>query len=353
MNQQPSISIIIPIYGVEAWLERAVSCLQAQTFSNFELWLVDDGSPDSSGQICDRLAAEDDRIRVIHQANAGAAAARNAAIKKATGEYLYFMDGDDWCEPSMLEDLYGFASRYCLDLVVTGFYIDTYYKQDKFYEELRTAPEVVYASQQQFREHAHELFDAQLLYAPWNKLYRREYLERKGILFPATFWDDLPFNLDVIRDIERVGCLEGRYYHFLRARAESENTKYRADMYDKREEEHAWLQELYAHWDLDSPDIQEFLARRYSERLVGCVENVANPSCAMNNAQKLAEVKRIISTPQAREALQKTKPSSKMMKLLLDPMSKGDAKGTLRYGKIISFVRRHNTNLFARLKANR
>lgn len=96
-----------------------------------------------------------------------------------------------------------------------------------------------------------QLFDAQLLYAPWNKLYRRSYIKEKGIRFPGTFWDDLPFNLDVMRDVERVGCIDGHYYHFLRARAESENTKYRPDMYDKREEEHRWMNELYAYWNLD------------------------------------------------------------------------------------------------------
>ena len=213
----------------------------------------------------------DSRIRVIHQNNAGAAAARNTAIEVARGEFLYFMDGDDWCEPDMLARMHAVAHENELDLLVTGFFIDTYYSAEKFYREARNAPARIFTSQEEFREHAHELFDAQLLYAPWNKLYRRSYLNEKNIRFPETFWDDLPFNLDVVRDIERVGTLDGHFYHFLRARAESENTRYRADMYEKREEEHRWLQELYAAWGIDAPAIQEFLARRYAERLVeGC-----------------------------------------------------------------------------------
>ena len=353
MAKRPAISIIIPAYNVEAWLSRAVESLQAQTFSDFELLLVNDGSTDDTGALCDRLAASDARIHVIHQQNGGAARARNTAIAQATSEFLYFMDGDDWCEPTMLEDLHRLASAQQLDLVVTGFYIDTYYADDKFYRELRTAPDKVFSTQQEFREHAHELFDAQLLYAPWNKLYRRSYLSEHGITFPETFWDDLPFNLGIIRDIERVGCLNERYYHFLRARAESENTKYRADMYQKREEEHAWLCELYQQWGVESHAVQEFLARRYAERLVGCVENVTNKSCTLSPAEKRAEVARMISTPHAREALEKAEPRTALLRTMLAPLRRGNVRLTIWEGSAISWVRRHSTNLFARLKANR
>ena len=353
MASAPAISIIIPIYNVEAWLARAVESLQAQTFSNFELILVDDGSPDASGVIADELAAEDPRIRVIHQENSGAAGARNAAIAVAQGEYLYFMDGDDWCEPTMLEQLYAMAHQHNLDLVVTGFYIDTYYDEDKFYREQRNAPTRVFETQDEFRAAAHELFDAQLLYAPWNKLYRRAYLAQNNILFPTTFWDDLPFNLDVIREIERIGCLDGHFYHFLRARAESENTKYRADMYEKREEEHQWLQRLYADWRLDSEAIQEFLARRYAERLVGCVENVTNKSCQLPRAEKRRLISEMISTPQARDALAKAKPRTALLRAVLAPLRAGNVTLTMWESGFISWVRQNSTNVFARLKANR
>ncbi len=358
VTTSPAISIIIPVYNVGSWLCRAVESLKAQTFSNFEILLVDDGSTDNSGEICDNLAKEDSRITAIHQENAGAAAARNVAIAAAKGTYLYFMDGDDWCESTMLADLFSFAEDNQLDLVVTGFYIDTYYAEDKYYQEQRNVKTYVYESQEEFRCKAHRLFDAQLLYAPWNKLYRRSYLAENNILFPATFWDDLPFNLDVIRNISKVGTLNGHYYHFLRARAESENTRYRSDMYEKREEEHQWLCDLYKHWEYESPEvrywngeIQDFLARRYTERLVGCVENLTNKNCTLANEEKTQEIKRIISTPQARKALLKAKPSSAMMKAMLIPYKMNNARLIKAESKVISLVKENNTNLFARLKA--
>ncbi len=352
-GEQVAISIIIPVYNVVAWLPRAVDSLTAQTFSDFEILLVDDGSTDGSAELADKLALLDSRIRVIHQNNAGAAAARNTAIEVARGEFLYFMDGDDWCEPDMLARMHAVAHENELDLLVTGFFIDTYYSAEKFYREVRNAPDRIFTSQEEFREHAHELFDAQLLYAPWNKLYRRSYLNEKNIRFPETFWDDLPFNLDVVRDIERVGTLDGHFYHFLRARAESENTRYRADMYEKREEEHRWLQELYAAWGIDAPAIQEFLARRYAERLVGCVENITNKNCTLTAREKRAEIARMISTPQAKDALAKAVPGSFMMKVLYVPYRAQNATLTLWESRFISFVKQHSTNLFALLKANR
>lgn len=353
MPNNPAISIIIPAYKVEKWVRRAVQTLQEQTFGDWELIIVDDGSPDNTGIICDEAAAEDARIRVIHQQNCGAAGARNNAIAIARGEYLYFMDADDWCESTMLADMHAFAQANNLQLVVTGFYIDTYYGEGQFYREQRNAPDVVYASQREFRQNAVKLFDAQLLYAPWNKLYRRDYLAENNILFPATFWDDLPFNLEVVRNVERVGCIDGHYYHFLRAREESENTRYRADMYDKREEEHGWMTSLFAEWGIDDPEVREFLARRYAERLVGCVENVTNKNCTLTAAQKKAEIARMIRTPQAREALAQARPRTAMMRAILLPMKWGNATLTKAESSFISWVKQNNTNLFARLKANR
>lgn len=353
MSNHPAISIIIPAYKVEAWVRQAVSSLQGQTFDDWELLLVDDGSPDNTGAICGELAADDSRIRVIYQKNCGAAGARNNAIALARGKYLYFMDADDWCEPSMLEDMYVFAEANDLQLVVTGFYIDTYYADDKFYRECRNAPDIVYASQRDFRENAAALFDAQLLYAPWNKLYLRNYLSENKILFPATFWDDLPFNLDVVRGIERVGCLDGHYYHFLRARAESENTRYRADMYEKREDEHVWMTDLFSNWGVDALQVREFLARRYTERLLGCVENVTNRSCLLNKREKKAEIRRMICAPQARAALAEARPRTFMMRVVLLPMKWGNVTLTKMEGSFISWVKRRSTNVFARLKANR
>lgn len=102
----PLISIITPVYNVEKYIHRCIDSILAQTVSDFELILVDDGSPDNCGAVCDEYAAKDGRVRVIHQENRGQAAARNRALDVARGEYIAFVDSDDWVHPQYLEVLY-------------------------------------------------------------------------------------------------------------------------------------------------------------------------------------------------------------------------------------------------------
>ena len=97
------VSIIVPVYNVEKYLHKCINSLITQTYRNLEIILIDDGSTDASGQICDEYALIDDRIIVLHQKNAGAAAARNAGIMRATAEYVHFMDADDWLDVNTFE----------------------------------------------------------------------------------------------------------------------------------------------------------------------------------------------------------------------------------------------------------
>lgn len=347
------VSIIMPVYKVEEYVGKSIESIQAQTYSNWELYAVDDGSPDNSGAVCEEYAAKDPRIKVLHKENGGAPSARNMAIDLADGDYFYFMDSDDWTEPTMLEDMVALAEEHNAQLVVAGYYIDTYYNdEDKFTQE-QVVPSVVFKSQQHFRENAHKLFDQNLLYTPWNKLFEAKYIRDNKLYFPNTFWDDFPFNLSVVRDVERVVVTDGKYYHFIRKRAESETEKYRSDMYDKREEEHGWMTELYRYWNVTSPEIEEFIARRYVERLIGCVENVTNKNCTLSAEQKKADIQKMISAAEVRSSLTKAKPRSAYMKLMLLPIRWNNTTLTYLEGRFISWVKRNNTKIFAKLKAER
>lgn len=347
---EKKISVIMPVYGVEDYVGRAIESVQKQTFKNWEMFCVDDGSKDRSGEICDQYAEKDDRIKVIHKENGGAPSARNVAIEKANGEYLYFMDADDWAEPDMLDNMIRIAEDTGSELVVAGFYIDTYDGDKKFTQEL-SIPSITYNSQREFRNHAHELFDLNLLYTPWNKLYSADYIRKHNIRFPYVFWDDFPFNLMVIKDIEKVSVTDKKYYHFIREREESETARYRDDMYEKREEEDQWLRDLYKYWDTTSSEITEFLDRRYIERLIGCVENLTNPSCELSRFSKLKTIRQMIGSKRAREAVKNAKPRSIHMKLMLLPVKLKSTLLTYQECRFISYVKTEHGNTFAKLKA--
>ena len=130
MNQ--TISIILPIYKVEKYLAKCIDSLLAQTYKNIEIILVDDGSPDNCGKICDDFAKKDIRIKVIHQQNSGVAAARNAGLKVATGKYIGFVDPDDWVAPEMYERLVNALIKNNSELSICGYnYFDESGAADK------------------------------------------------------------------------------------------------------------------------------------------------------------------------------------------------------------------------------
>ena len=118
------ISIIVPVYRTEAWLEKCVRSVLAQTDGDWEMILVDDGSPDKAGALCDRLAGEDARIRVIHQENAGVSAARNRGLDEARGGLVVFLDSDDWVDADYLERLRGWQKASGAELVVCGYTLE-------------------------------------------------------------------------------------------------------------------------------------------------------------------------------------------------------------------------------------
>ncbi len=353
MKENPKISVIMPVYKVEAQIRRAVDSILAQTFRDFELFLVDDGSPDNSGMICDEYGQKDARVRVIHKENGGAPSARNAAMDVSRGKYYYFMDSDDYAEENMLERMFVLAEEKNAQLVIAGYYIDTYVGETEFLSEAVYAPDAVYETKEAFRKNAYALFDKNLLYTPWNKLYLRSHIEGNHLRFPKTLWDDFPFNISVIRDIERVAVTEERFYHFLRARAESETAKYVESMYEKREEEHGWLIALYNDWGLRDKKSREFIARRYVERLVGCVENLTNPNCTLTEAQKYSRVKKMLSSPRLRSCLKYAKPKTALMSAMLLPYRLKSASLALLQSRAITRVKLKNAKLFATLKANR
>lgn len=352
-EKQIPVSVIVPVYQVREYLEKSVESLRSQTFSEFELILVDDGSTDGSGELCDRLAEKDGRIRVLHQENRGAAAARNEAMKIASGTYFYFMDADDWAEEGMLERMVSLAEHTGAQLTVMGFYIDTFDEKKRMMRQEISAGSWTFTNRDSFRKEAFRFFDRNLLYTPWNKLYLASYLREINAQFPKTKWDDFPFNLQVVRDVEKVAVSREAFYHFQRIRSDSESESWNPNLYEKREEEHGWMLELYRYWKVNRPQSREMVARRYVERMVGCVENVTNPSCSLTVKEKKEKIRIMIGNPRFKKAMRYAEPKSWYMKLILAPMIRGNVSAVYLEGRLISVFKIRFAMLFSKLKAGR
>ena len=165
----PTISVIVPVYKVEPFLGRCVDSLLNQTYRDFELILVDDGSPDSCGEICDRYALQDSRVHVIHQQNGGLSAARNTGIthclSESNSDWLAFVDSDDWVHPEYLQRLWETAEQTGCRISVCGFYRSS---GEAIPEDPETVP-VAMEAEEYYCSQIHEGVTA----VAWNKLYHR------------------------------------------------------------------------------------------------------------------------------------------------------------------------------------
>jgi len=175
--QQGLISVIIPVYKAEAYLKECVRTIQKQTYANLEIILVNDGSPDRSGDICDEIAGEDKRVKVIHKSNSGAASARNAGLDSAKGEFIAFVDSDDTIEENMYECLYDRITETTADICICGFKV----LYENYTRVRKTPHERVMSSIQLFEAFLEDYKSyAFLITGPWNKLIRREILLDQG-----------------------------------------------------------------------------------------------------------------------------------------------------------------------------
>lgn len=208
MGRTPAISVIVPVYRVEQYIRRCVDSLLSQTFRDFEVLLVDDGSPDGSGKICDSYAASDSRVRVLHKENGGVSSARQYGIDHAVGEYTIHADPDDWTAPELLETLYREAVRTEADIVSCD-----YVEEFPGRSVLRRQP--VPASP---RECVRMLLQETLVSTCWLRLVRRRLYTDWGITFPdgMGMWEDMAVVPRLYARAIRVGYVPSALYHYVR-----------------------------------------------------------------------------------------------------------------------------------------
>lgn len=218
------ISIIVPVYNCIDTLERCVHAICAQTVSDWELLLVDDGSKDGSGDLCDRLAAGDSSIRVFHKSNGGVSSARNLGLENAVGEYVMFCDSDDWTEPEWCEKLYKVASANPDSLPICNYYRNTPSSQT-----INRAAAECHISREDF----FSLNKQELLGIPWNKIFRRQIIEEQCIRFRSdiSLGEDLIFNLDYLHHIPGgLYFVNMPLYHYSLGNTDSLSAKYYPDL---------------------------------------------------------------------------------------------------------------------------
>lgn len=209
MEEQPLISVIIPVYNVEKYLPACLDSVLTQTYRNLEVILVDDGSPDGSGAICDEYAAKDARVRVIHQQNSGASAARNAGLDMASGSFIGFVDADDWIEPHMYQTLYERLLASGADVAQCGY---QYHKAGEEGNVYRTGEDRIYTRGQCVEK---LLTDHSPWWTLWSKLYRAPLFQGLRFSTELRVSEDAFLIFHLFLKIKHLTFVKEPLYHYI------------------------------------------------------------------------------------------------------------------------------------------
>ena len=204
----PKLSIIVPVYNVEQYIHKCVDSILNQNFEDFELLLVDDGSPDNCGKICDEYAQKDERVRVIHKENGGVSSARNLGVDEAKGEYISFVDPDDWVDENIYIDTIRYMEKTNSDICCFDVC------------EVRTNKSFV-----RYKYDSNKLFDAydaliEILIdvidnSPCNKVYKKSVWE--GVRFPVgRRFEDVATIYKTFQNSDKVGYMKKAFYYYLK-----------------------------------------------------------------------------------------------------------------------------------------
>ena len=212
----PAVSIIVPVYNAQKTVSRCIESIINQEFEDFELWLIDDGSQDDSGRICDEYAAQDHRIKVIHKENSGVSDSRNTALELVKGEYIQFLDSDDWITTDATSLFYKAAMEHHCDMVISDFYRVV----GQRVSHKGDIDDDVIMTREDFASHMMEN-PADFYYGVlWNKFFKRDLIEKYHLRMDSSIsWcEDFMFNLEYIRHAESFYALRVPIYYYVKTK---------------------------------------------------------------------------------------------------------------------------------------
>lgn len=198
------ISVIVPVYKVEPFLHKCIDSIINQSYKNLEIVLINDGSPDNCGKICDDYASKDSRIKVIHQQNKGLSGARNAGLDLCIGDYVSFVDSDDWIEYEMYEEMLGLLLEHKLDMVECDVNRTSEVNQNKNIETQIRIENSLEALKRIIKTSC---------FSVWRRLYKREVIENSRFLLNKTS-EDIYFTIDLVQEISSLGYINLPFYNY-------------------------------------------------------------------------------------------------------------------------------------------
>ena len=305
------ISVILPVYKVEAYIHQCMDTVLNQTYSNLEIILVDDGSPDNCGKICDEYAAKDARVIVIHKKNGGAPAARNDALKIATGDWIAYVDPDDWIETNAFEEAIKVAKRDNSDIVI----FNTYINDGKNQKEMQAFPDDFVTDDKKII-HGMQLSSLSKDYTPflqnwsqgfpWDKIYRASFMKEHSILWPTNVKanDDVIYTIHAFQFAEKISYLNKTFYHY-RVNPESIGHKYMPDRVKVDHDIYMEMVRIRDMYHLGEDYNMALYARIIRNVWLCCGRCFFHPSNTKSFTEKLKDISKLLDDEMVREAFEK------------------------------------------------
>ncbi len=230
----PEISVIVPVYNVEKYLNECIESILAQTFVDFELILVDDGSTDRSGAICDRYAERDSRVKVIHKENGGVSSARNIGIEESKGDFITFIDSDDMIDDDYLMEAIREICKQGCDVYFSGLYMETWNRQSIIDTKKYTITNPEKYSIKELLDNLEIKYPLICICGPWCKLFRSDLIKKNNIKFDTSMLlgEDTNFNIDILEKCRNVFFSEKCFYHYRRGNDDSLFSRFHMDVFE-------------------------------------------------------------------------------------------------------------------------
>ena len=280
-------SVIVPVYNVENYLPRCIDSLLAQNYVDLEILLIDNGSKDQSGQICEDYAAQFSNITAYHIPNKGVSSARNFGLSKAKGDFICLVDADDYLVGNLFSDVESQLDSQ-LDLVVFSYYNSIEKNLSEINRSAKILPAEGKKDKSEFIALFQELFLTDMMYTVWNKIYRREFLEEHQIVFESyELGEDVRFNLNVYQHVNTVFLVKSAYYVYVSGRVDSAMGQYNPNRMNYQLEELGKVDQLMISWN--SHDDQ-FIDQIKARILMSNIQNISKQKMSLSKKRHYVEV---------------------------------------------------------------
>ena len=280
-------SVIIPVYNVENYLHRCINSILVQEYTDLEILLIDNGSTDSSGSICDTYASEYSNISAYHIENHGVGSARNFGLAKAQGEFICFVDADDYLVGNLFSDMENQLDS-GLDLLVFSYYNSLEKNLSETTRSAKILPIEGKKDRNQFIALFTELFLSEMMYTVWNKIYRREFLEEHRIMFEQyELGEDVRFNLNVFECVHTISFSKTCYYGYVSGRTDSAMGQYNPYRMSYQLEELEKVDQLMTGWDIHD---DQFIDQIKARILMSNIQNISNQKMSLSKKRHYVEV---------------------------------------------------------------